>query len=276
VFDSEHLTHLWKRHPCNLTVWKPLTDWLKQVTMRCDLCQLLCSHSNIVCLLIQSNYTELQPSVNTWIWVALLFDQPVEELTSHFRGASGSTVHNIRTEFQTSHGLRTAGKKCQHKQSVDKYYTPLRTAAKRKVHGFLLEIIYPQRTKCYSVWTQTVTHLTLVYPNTTDHRHISFLFSEIFRCEYAERLKSHTTHYTLFDGCSSVQVDLINKYTISLWLHNSPDRSCHVTCLHQSMSFNQPGFQRSKCSDVFFKRAVTVHCWTLPGISFLLHLPKRV
>jgi hypothetical protein len=37
----------------------------------------LVSHSDIVCLLIQSNCTELQLSINILIWVAWFFDHPV-------------------------------------------------------------------------------------------------------------------------------------------------------------------------------------------------------
>jgi hypothetical protein len=64
VFDNEHSLHLWKRHPCTSTVWRQLTVWRKQVTKWRDLRGLLYSHSDIVCLLIQSNCTELQPSIN--------------------------------------------------------------------------------------------------------------------------------------------------------------------------------------------------------------------
>jgi hypothetical protein len=34
-------------------------------------------HSDIECLLMESNCTELQPSINIWTWVAWLFCQPV-------------------------------------------------------------------------------------------------------------------------------------------------------------------------------------------------------
>jgi hypothetical protein len=77
VFDNEHSLHLWKRHPCTSIVLRQLTDWREQVTTWRDLRGLLYSHSNIVCLLIQSNCIELQPSINILIWVAWLFDHPV-------------------------------------------------------------------------------------------------------------------------------------------------------------------------------------------------------
>jgi hypothetical protein len=77
VFDNEHSLHLLKRHPSTSTVSRQLTDWCEQVTTWRDLRGLLYSHSDIVCLLIQSNCIELQPSINILIWVALLFDQPV-------------------------------------------------------------------------------------------------------------------------------------------------------------------------------------------------------
>jgi hypothetical protein len=49
--------------------------------------------------------------------------------------------------------------------------------------------------------------------------------------------KSHANHIKIFiDGCNSIKFDWINKHTISLWLYNSPRRSCHVaTCLRQSV-----------------------------------------
>jgi hypothetical protein len=70
VFDNEHSLHLWKRHPCTSTVERQLTGWHEQVTTWRDLRGLLYSHSDIVCLSIQSNCIELQPSVNILIWVA--------------------------------------------------------------------------------------------------------------------------------------------------------------------------------------------------------------
>jgi hypothetical protein len=79
VFDNEHSLHLWERHPCISTIWRQLTDWSEQVTTWRDLRGLLCSHSDIVCLLIQSNCIESQPSTNILIWIAWLFDHPVED-----------------------------------------------------------------------------------------------------------------------------------------------------------------------------------------------------
>jgi hypothetical protein len=69
VFDNEHSLHLWKRHPCNSTVERQLTDWRQQVTTWRD--------SDILCLLIQSNCIELKPSINILIWFAWLFEHPV-------------------------------------------------------------------------------------------------------------------------------------------------------------------------------------------------------
>jgi hypothetical protein len=74
VFDNEHSLHLWKRYPCTSTVWKT-TDGLARAG--CNMtwpAWTLVSHSDIVCLLIQSNCIELQPSINVLIWVAWLFD----------------------------------------------------------------------------------------------------------------------------------------------------------------------------------------------------------
>jgi hypothetical protein len=62
-----------KRHPCTLNVWRQLTDWREQVTAWHDLHGLLYSHSNTVCLLIQSNCIELQPSTSILIWVVWFF-----------------------------------------------------------------------------------------------------------------------------------------------------------------------------------------------------------
>jgi hypothetical protein len=74
VFENEHSLHLWRRHPCTSIVWKQLTDLREQVTTWRGLWGLLYSHSDIVCLLIQSNCIELQPSINILIWVTWLFD----------------------------------------------------------------------------------------------------------------------------------------------------------------------------------------------------------
>jgi hypothetical protein len=71
VFDNEHSLHLWKTHPCTSTVERQLMDRL-QHDVTC-----VYSHSDIVCLLIQSNCIELQPSINILIWFATLFGHPV-------------------------------------------------------------------------------------------------------------------------------------------------------------------------------------------------------
>lgn len=39
-------------------------DWCDQVTIGSDLYELLCSHNDVVYLLVQSNCTELQTSIN--------------------------------------------------------------------------------------------------------------------------------------------------------------------------------------------------------------------
>jgi hypothetical protein len=76
VFDNEHSLRLWKRHPCTSTVKRQVMDWREQVTWR-DLRGLLYSHSDILFLLIQSNFIELQPSINILIWVLWLVDYSV-------------------------------------------------------------------------------------------------------------------------------------------------------------------------------------------------------
>jgi hypothetical protein len=81
VFDNEHSLYLWKRHPCTSTVERQLTDWHKQVTAWRDLHGLLCSHSDTVCLLIQSNCIELQPSINILMRVAWLFYHSVQSIS---------------------------------------------------------------------------------------------------------------------------------------------------------------------------------------------------
>jgi hypothetical protein len=96
VFDNEHSLHLWKRRPCTSTVWRQLTDWREQFTTWCDLRGLLYSHSDIVCLLIQSKFIELQPSICILIWVAWLFDHPVHTggglvVQYHLQTCRGST-----------------------------------------------------------------------------------------------------------------------------------------------------------------------------------------
>jgi hypothetical protein len=44
-----------------------------------------------------------------------------EKLIGEICAVSASTVHNVRTEFKTSGGLRTAGKKRQLNLMVEKY-----------------------------------------------------------------------------------------------------------------------------------------------------------
>jgi hypothetical protein len=46
---------------------------------------------------------------------------------------------SMRTEFKTSGRLRTAGRKCQHKQGVDKNDVSVKIADQRKVHGFFFK-----------------------------------------------------------------------------------------------------------------------------------------
>jgi hypothetical protein len=50
--------------------------------------------------------------------------------------------------------------------------------------------------------------------------------------------KNHATHIKIFiDNCNSVQLDWINKHTVSLWLYKSTRRSRHVViCSRQSVS----------------------------------------
>jgi hypothetical protein len=57
-------------------------------------------------------------------------------------------------------------------------------------------------------------------------------------CLNTEWSKSQATHIKIFiDGCNSIQLDWVNKHTISLWLYKSPCRSRHVvTCSSQSVS----------------------------------------
>jgi hypothetical protein len=74
---QQTLIALVKRHPCTSTVERQMTDWREQVTTWHDLRGLLYDYRNIVCLLIQLNCTELQPSIHILIWVAWFFDHPV-------------------------------------------------------------------------------------------------------------------------------------------------------------------------------------------------------
>jgi hypothetical protein len=71
------LVALAKKTSLHSTVWRHLTYWREQVTIWRDPRGLLYSHSDIVCLLIQSNCNELQPSINILIWAGWLFDHPV-------------------------------------------------------------------------------------------------------------------------------------------------------------------------------------------------------
>jgi hypothetical protein len=87
VFDNEHSLHLWKRHPCTSTVEKQLTDWREQVTNMTWPAWILVYSQKYVCLLIQSNCIELQPSINILIWVAWLIDHPI------FPNAFFTTLH---------------------------------------------------------------------------------------------------------------------------------------------------------------------------------------
>jgi hypothetical protein len=82
-----------------------------------------------------------------------------------------------------------------------------------------------------------------------------------------ELSKRHVTHITVpMEGLNSTQFDWNNKHTIS------PSRSRHVvTRSRQSVSCLQ-----SKCKDIFFTSAMSVHCRTQPGVSFLLNLPQWV
>jgi hypothetical protein len=59
-FDSEHSLHMWKIRPWISTVWRQLTGVLARAGY----------NSDILCLLIQSKFTEFQPSINISIWIA--------------------------------------------------------------------------------------------------------------------------------------------------------------------------------------------------------------
>jgi hypothetical protein len=75
VFFNEH--SLVKKHPYTSTVWWQLRDGLAGAGYNLTWRGLLYSHSDIACLLIQSNCTELQPSINILIWVVWIFDHSV-------------------------------------------------------------------------------------------------------------------------------------------------------------------------------------------------------
>jgi hypothetical protein len=93
VFDNDHSLHLWKRHPCTSNIWRQLTDWREQVTTWSDLRGLLYSHSDIVCLLIQSNCSELLPSINILIWVTWLFSHSFTTHNFYYRDSRLLTDH---------------------------------------------------------------------------------------------------------------------------------------------------------------------------------------
>jgi hypothetical protein len=122
VFDNEHSLHLWKRHPCTSTVEKQLTDWREQVTTWRDLCGLFYSHSDIVCLLIQLNCTELQPWIDILIWIAWLFDYPVPEILN----STCATAHCVIDEAWTE--------SIQRKVHLNGKYTLTKSTLERKVH----------------------------------------------------------------------------------------------------------------------------------------------
>jgi hypothetical protein len=91
VFNNEHSLHLWKRHPCISTVERQLINWHEQVATWRDLRGPLYSHSGIVCLLIQSNCIELQPSINILIWVVWLFYHPVFMYITDYRNGCATS-----------------------------------------------------------------------------------------------------------------------------------------------------------------------------------------
>jgi hypothetical protein len=71
------LVALVRKTSLHFDCWKT-TDGLERAGYNIyDLRGLLYSHSGIVCLLIQSNCIELQPSTKILIWVAWLSDHPV-------------------------------------------------------------------------------------------------------------------------------------------------------------------------------------------------------
>jgi hypothetical protein len=86
-------------------------------------------------------------------------------------------------------------------------------------------------------------------------------------------IRSHNSKYLL---TVAVQYNLIGLISHSIATYNSPHSSYHiVTCSHQSFGWLS-AVQQLKCKEVFFTSAKSVHCQTLPGISFLLKLPKWV
>jgi hypothetical protein len=64
-----------KKHPCTSTIERHMMDWHKQVTTWRAL--MGSCIVNVVCLLIESNCIELQPSINILICVVWLFDHSV-------------------------------------------------------------------------------------------------------------------------------------------------------------------------------------------------------
>jgi hypothetical protein len=102
VLANEHSLNLWKRHPCTSTVWRQLTDWCEQVTTWRDMRGLLKSHSDIVCLSIQSNCIELQPPINILIWVAWFFSHPVGMPEHVVRGMDRAVADVM---FDTQHSV---------------------------------------------------------------------------------------------------------------------------------------------------------------------------
>jgi hypothetical protein len=159
------------------------------------------------------------------------------------------------------------------------------------VHFLVTDMTHGSVTTCqYTEWTpEVLTWYSLLITDMT-HRsittcHVTKMINTVSHYVYRHSLlyidvtytgwsKSHATDIKIFiGGCISIQFDWINKNTISLWLYKSPRRSRHVvTCSRQSSVV----FQQSKCKDVFFTSATSVHCRTLPGISFLLDLPEWV
>jgi hypothetical protein len=92
VLDNEHSLHLWKRHPCTSTVERQLTDWREQVIQYDVTCMGSCIVTGILCLFIQSNYIELQASINILIWVAWLFNHPVVSPSSTHKHCCPKTI----------------------------------------------------------------------------------------------------------------------------------------------------------------------------------------
>jgi hypothetical protein len=62
------LVALMERRPCTSSFWRQLVEWSEQVITWRDLRGHVYSYSDIVCLLIQWNFTEL-PSIHILIWL---------------------------------------------------------------------------------------------------------------------------------------------------------------------------------------------------------------